>query len=85
MTDFGWAQDETLFNDTPQGCIRNFTTQHNISWAVWSLAGSYRIRSGAQGVPDTWALSNYEWDGWNFPKGIEQWRKPWVATTLGRN
>lgn len=83
MSEFGWTQDETLFNDTLQGCIRNFTTQHNISWAVWSLAGSYRVRSGAQGVADTWALSNYEWDGWSFPEGIEQWWKPWVTAMLG--
>lgn len=85
LSEFGSAQDATLFNDTLQGCIRNFTIQHNISWAVWSLAGSYRIRSGAQGVADTWALGNYDWDGWNFPEGIERWWKPWVATMLGRN
>ncbi|KAF7194923.1 Glycosyl hydrolase 5 family protein [Pseudocercospora fuligena] len=83
MSEFGWAQDETLFNDTLQGCIRNFTTQHNISWAMWSLAGSYRIRSGGQGVSDTWALSNYDWDGWQFPEGIEKWWKPWVAAMFG--
>lgn len=82
MSEFGWAQDQTLFNDTLQGCIRNFTTAHNISWAMWSLAGSYRIRSGGQGVPDTWALTNYEWNGWQFPEGIERWWKPWVSAML---
>lgn len=29
-------------------------------------------------VPDTWALGNYEWNGWNYPTGIERWWKPWV-------
>ncbi|KAI6893504.1 Exo-beta-1,3-glucanase [Hortaea werneckii] len=83
LSEFGSAQDQTLFNDTLQTCLREFTTEHNVSWAMWSLAGSYRIRSGAQGVPDTWALTNYEWDGWVFKQGIEQWWKPWVAKMLG--
>ncbi|KAM3417433.1 hypothetical protein BST61_g5679 [Cercospora zeina] len=83
MSEFGHAQDATLLNDTLQGCIRNFTTAHNISWAVWSLAGSYRIRSGGQGVADTWALGNYEWNGWSYEEGIEQWWKPWVRNMLG--
>ncbi|KAK3214380.1 hypothetical protein GRF29_28g2903682 [Pseudopithomyces chartarum] len=83
LSEFGSAQDESLLNDTLQGCLREFTTKHNVSWAVWSLAGSYRIRSGGQGVPDTWALSNYEWNGWQYEEGIEKWWKPWVKTSLG--
>ena len=83
LSEFGWAQDATLLNDTLQGCLRNFAQAHNVSWAMWSLAGSYRIRSGGQGVADTWALTNYEWNGWQFPEGIEQWWKPWVAKSLG--
>ncbi|RMY15882.1 hypothetical protein D0868_00635 [Hortaea werneckii] len=85
LSEFGSAQDQTLFNDTLQTCLREFTTEHNVSWAMWSLAGSYRIRSGAQGVPDTWALTNYEWDGWAFKQGIEKWWKPWVAKMLGNS
>jgi hypothetical protein len=45
---------------------------------MWSIAGSYRIRSRAQGVADTWALTNVGWNGWNYEKGIEEWWKPWV-------
>lgn len=71
LSEFGSVQDATLFNNTLQTCLRNFTTARRVSWAVWALAGSYRIRSGAQGVGDTWALGNYEWDGWNFEEGIE--------------
>lgn len=29
-------------------------------------------------VSDTWALGNYEWNGWNYPAGVERWWKPWV-------
>lgn len=83
LSEFGSAQDATLFNDTLQGCLRNFTEKNGVSWAMWSLAGSYRIRSGGQGVGDTWALTNYEWDGWSFPEGIERWWKPWVKAMLG--
>jgi endoglucanase len=78
MTEFGWAQDPTLLNDTLQNCIKEFTLEHDISWAVWSLAGSYRIRSGGQDVDDTWALLNHEWDDWRYPEGIEQWWQPWI-------
>lgn len=79
LSEFGSAQDATLFNDTLQGCIRNYTVANNVSWAMWSLAGSYRVREGSQGVPDTWGLTNYEFDGWRFPEGIEKWWKPWLS------
>jgi hypothetical protein len=83
LSEFGSLQGPTLYNDTLQGCLRDFTTSNNISWAVWALAGSYRIRSGEQGVYDSWGLSNYNYTGWNYPEGIEGWFKPWVNETLG--
>lgn len=83
LSEFGSAQDESLFSDVLQGCLRKFTTENKVSWMVWSLAGSYRIRSGGQGVADTWALGNYDWDGWQFEEGVEKWWKPWVKATLG--
>ncbi len=45
---------------------------------MWSLAGSYRIRSGVQGLADTWGLTKFQWDGWRYPEGIEEYWKPWV-------
>jgi endoglucanase len=78
ISEFGGAQDITLFNHTLNNCMRNFTIQNGVSWMMWSIAGSYRIRSGAQGVADTWALTNSEWNGWNYEKGMEEWWKPWV-------
>lgn len=54
LSEFGTAQNgSTLYNDTLQNCLRQFTLEHNVSWAIWSLAGSYRVRSGGQGVADT--------------------------------
>ncbi|KAF2182071.1 glycoside hydrolase family 5 protein [Zopfia rhizophila CBS 207.26] len=78
ISEFGSAQDETLFNHTLNNCLREYTIENDVSWMMWSIAGSYRIRSGVQGFPDTWALTNAEWDGWNYEKGIEEWWKPWV-------
>ncbi|KAJ9132242.1 Endoglucanase [Pleurostoma richardsiae] len=79
LSEFGHAQDKTMLNDTLQSCIQAFTKRHGVSWAMWSLAGSYRIRQGAQGVPDTWGLTNFNWTGWIYPDGIESYWKPWVA------
>ncbi|KAL3301649.1 glycoside hydrolase family 5 protein [Colletotrichum asianum] len=78
LSEFGNAQDDTMRNDTLQVCLREFTVKNKISWMMWGLAGSYRIRSGAQGVFDGWALGNYEWNGWNDPGTIEDVWKPWV-------
>lgn len=78
FSEFGTAQDETLFNDTLQSCLRDYTVEHGVSWMMWAIAGSYRIRSGVQGFPDTWGMTNPEWNGWNYDKGIEEYWKPWV-------
>lgn len=42
-----------MYNVTLQSCLQEFTKKHSVSWAMWSLAGSYRIRSGTQGLIDT--------------------------------
>jgi endoglucanase len=78
FSEFGFAQSEALYNDTLQTCLQQYTKKHRVSWMMWGLAGSYRIRSGGQGVPDTWGLTNYEWTGWNHAASIEKWWKPWV-------
>lgn len=53
LTEFGHGQDPTMYNATLQSCLQDYTKKHGISWAMWSLAGSYRIRSGTQGLIDT--------------------------------
>ncbi|ORY64183.1 glycoside hydrolase superfamily [Pseudomassariella vexata] len=86
LSEFGHAQASTLYNDTLQNCLQEYTKKHGISWAMWSLAGSYRIRSGVQGLQDIWGLTNFEWSGWLDPDTIEGYWKPWVeamnVTTL---
>ncbi|RYP73663.1 hypothetical protein DL769_004173 [Monosporascus sp. CRB-8-3] len=78
LSEFGNAQDATLLNGTLPQCLKDFTTRHGVSWMMWSLAGSYRIRSGGQGVPDTWGLTNDDWTGWRDPDTIEKYWKPWI-------
>jgi endoglucanase len=78
LSEFGSAQDITLFNNTLQNCLREYTLEHKISWMMWAIAGSYRIRSGVQGFEDTWGMTNANWSGWLYEKGIEEFWKPWV-------
>ena len=81
LSEFGHEQSSTLYDDLLQNCLKDFTIKHKISWLMWSLAGSYRIRSGVQGFPDTWGLTNEDWSGWRFPEGVENYWKPWVEAT----
>ncbi|KAI1471882.1 glycoside hydrolase family 5 protein [Daldinia caldariorum] len=79
FSEFGNAQDATLYNSTVQSCIRGFTERHGVGWMMWSLAGSYRVRSGVQGLVDTWGLTNADWSAWRDPDTVENYWKPWVA------
>ncbi|KAI0171742.1 glycoside hydrolase family 5 protein [Hypoxylon sp. FL1284] len=81
LSEFGGAQDASLYDDgSLQSCLRAFTMRHGISWMMWSLAGSYRVRSGVQGLADTWGLTNADWSGWNDPDTVENYWKPWIAS-----
>jgi endoglucanase len=79
FSEFGHAQDATLYNDTLQNCMQDYTKKHGVSWMMWALAGSYRIRSGVQGLVDTWGLTNFDFSGWRDPDTIENYWKPWVS------
>ncbi|KAK8087086.1 Beta-1-6-galactanase [Apiospora phragmitis] len=78
LTEFGHAQDATLYDDVLQNCLVAYTQKHRVGWMVWSLAGSYRVREGVQGLGDSWGLTNFEWDGWNDAETVENYWKPWV-------
>ncbi|KAK9417595.1 hypothetical protein SUNI508_01352 [Seiridium unicorne] len=79
FSEFGHAQDSTLYNDTLQNCMKDYTKKHTVSWMMWALAGSYRIRSGVQGLEDTWGMTNFDFSGWRDPDTVENYWKPWVA------
>ncbi|KAK0713690.1 glycoside hydrolase superfamily [Lasiosphaeria miniovina] len=78
LSEFGHAQDPTLLTDTLTNCLADFTKRYRAGWMAWSLAGSYRVREGRQGFPDTWGLTNDNWTAWRFPQGVEGFWKPWV-------
>ncbi|KAI0884535.1 glycoside hydrolase family 5 protein [Annulohypoxylon maeteangense] len=78
FSEFGNAQDKSLYASTVQNCIRQFTEKHGVSWMMWSLAGSYRIRSGVQGLVDTWGLTNADWTGWRDAETVTGYWMPWV-------
>ncbi|KAI1637467.1 glycoside hydrolase superfamily [Biscogniauxia mediterranea] len=78
LSEFGNAQDTSVYGSTLQNCLRGFALRHGVSWMMWSLAGSYRARQGAQGVEDAWGLTNFEWSGWRDPGLVEDYWKPWV-------
>lgn len=63
ISQFGSALAETLFNNTLQNYLSEHNIEHGTSWMMWSIAGSYRIRSGVQGFPDTCGMTNPEWTG----------------------
>ncbi|KDN53057.1 glycoside hydrolase family 5 protein [Tilletiaria anomala UBC 951] len=78
LSEFGHEQASSLYDDLLQNCLKEFTKKHGISWAMWALAGSYRIRSGVQDFDDTWGLTTADWSKWRDPDTVEHYWKPWV-------
>lgn len=79
LTEFGQAQDATLYSDTLTNCLRDFTVENKVGWAVWSIAGSYYAREGGQDVDDTWALLNHNWSDWRDPATFKSFWKKWIG------
>lgn len=78
LSEFGHAQDASIYNDTLIPCLRDWTTKNKIGWAQWSVAGSYMIRQGVQDFDDTWALLNHNWSDFRNQQVIDGFWKPWV-------
>ncbi|KAH9904218.1 glycoside hydrolase [Xylariomycetidae sp. FL2044] len=78
LSEFGTNQDALLFTDPLMTCLRDFTVEHGVPWTMWALAGSYRVREGAQFVADTWSLTNFNWTGWGYEEGVTDFWMPWV-------
>lgn len=79
LSEFGQTpEDPTIYSNELLNCIRNFTTEHSVSWMMWSLAGYFRIRQGIQGFVDPKGMFNATWDGWHEPSVVEMWWRPWT-------
>jgi len=78
LSEFGRRQNDELFTDPLQNCIREFTTENQVSWAMWPLTGSYRIQGDHQDGDDDSGLFKHDWSGWRFQRGIDEYWKPWI-------
>lgn len=80
LSEFGQTpEDGTIYQNELLNCIRNFTTDNKVSWAMWSLAGYFRTRQGVQGFVDPKGMFNTTFNGWHDPSVVDNWWKPWVA------
>lgn len=79
LSEFGQTpEDPSIYTNELLNCIRSFTTEHGVSWMMWSLAGYFRTRQGTQGFVDKKGMFNATWDGWQDPTVVESWWKPWT-------
>jgi aryl-phospho-beta-D-glucosidase BglC (GH1 family) len=57
LTEFGFAQDDTTWQSVYASCLREWIPEQQAGWMVWTISGSYYIRSGVQDFDDTWGMS----------------------------
>lgn len=82
MGEFGYVEDSTFFRSKLQKCLRQVILKNKVSWSMWVLTGSYRLRSGHYDFDETWGLKNHNWSDWRNPNVMESWWKPFVQETL---
>lgn len=80
ISEFGKDEDTPM--SPSHDCLRDFLLKERISWVMWTLAGSYRIRSGKQDYDENWGLTNHNWSDWRNPGLIQSWWKPFINQTL---
>lgn len=54
MTEFGYAQDVKDVNGVYASCLRSYLPGQKAGWMVWTIGGSYYIRSGVQDSDETY-------------------------------
>ncbi|KAL4930451.1 cellulase family protein [Aspergillus undulatus] len=72
LTEFGFAQDEETWQSVYASCLREWIPEQQAGWMVWTISGSYYIRSGVQDYDDTWGILDHTWSDWRNPVAIEQ-------------
>ncbi|KAL2822453.1 glycoside hydrolase superfamily [Aspergillus granulosus] len=71
LTEFGFAQDATTWEGVYASCIRSWIPEQQAGWMVWTISGSYYIRSGTQDYDDTWGILDHTWLEWRNLEAIE--------------
>lgn len=93
LTEFGFAQNGTNYQDVYAQCIQDFVTGENrraeaariegsIGWLQWTIGGSYYIRQGIQDFDDWWAVLNHDWSDWRNTTVLDAYQRPMVKATL---
>jgi len=54
MTEFGYAQDQSDVDSIYATCLKSYLPSQQAGWMVWTVAGSYYIRSGVQDSDETY-------------------------------
>ncbi|KAL4975985.1 glycoside hydrolase superfamily [Aspergillus desertorum] len=83
LTEFGFAQDKTTWQSVYASCLREWIPEQQAGWMVWTISGSYYIRSGGQDYDDTWGILTHTWSGWRNEEAIEQGLRVMVEASLG--
>jgi hypothetical protein len=61
MTEFGFPQDDTTYNDVYASCLREWLPSLQAGWMVWVVAGSYYIRKGVQDDDELWGKPSFRY------------------------
>ncbi|KAL2837556.1 glycoside hydrolase superfamily [Aspergillus pseudoustus] len=82
LTEFGFAQDETTWEGVYASCLRSWIPEQQAGWIVWTISGSYYLRSGTQDMDDTWGILDHTWSDWRNPEAIEDGLKVMVKASV---
>ncbi|KAL4915034.1 glycoside hydrolase superfamily [Aspergillus aurantiobrunneus] len=83
LTEFGFAQDESTWQSVYASCLREWIPEQQAGWMVWTISGSYYIRSGTQDYDDTWGILDHTWSDWRNPEAIDQGLQVMVDASRG--
>ncbi|KAL3468115.1 glycoside hydrolase superfamily [Aspergillus heterothallicus] len=83
LTEFGFAQDETTWESVYASCIRSWVPGQQAGWIVWTISGSYYIRSGGQDYDDTWGILDHTWSDWRNLEAVEGGLKVMAEASSG--
>ncbi|KAI0121035.1 glycoside hydrolase superfamily [Xylariales sp. AK1849] len=85
MTEFGFMQDATTWQDTFATCLEKYLAGQKVGWMIWPLSGSYYIREGNQDADEPWGLLTHDWSDWRSPEHITGGLKTLVNASLTVN
>ncbi|KAL7610229.1 glycosyl hydrolase 5 family protein [Lactuca sativa] len=61
-----WGIDQRGTNDNDNrylNCFLAWAANHDLDWALWTLAGSYYFRQGVVGMEEFYGVLNWDWCG----------------------